>query len=66
MHRFGALASDTLSLRDTVNATAADCFVSYLPLAHIVERSGLEITALLVGSRIFFVETINTFVDDLK
>jgi long-chain acyl-CoA synthetase len=66
MHRFGALASDARVLRETVHGSAADRFVSYLPLAHIVERSGLEITALLLGSRIFFVETINTFLDDLK
>jgi len=66
MHRFGALASDALSLRETVKATEEDRFVSYLPLAHIVERSGLEITSLLLGSRIFFVEAIATFLDDLK
>jgi len=66
MHRFGALASDALSLRETVKATGADRFISYLPLAHIVERSGLEITTLLLGSRVYFVETINTFLDDLK
>ncbi|HXK04146.1 MAG TPA: AMP-binding protein [Verrucomicrobiae bacterium] len=66
MHRFAALSSDALSLRCTVDATCADRFVSYLPLAHIVERSGLEVTSLLLGSRIFFVETINTFLDDLK
>jgi len=66
MHRFGALASDALSLHATVPVSSADRFVSYLPLAHIVERSGLEVTALYLGSRIFFVETINTFLDDLK
>jgi long-chain acyl-CoA synthetase len=66
MHRFGALSSDALSLRETVSATAEDRFVSYLPLAHIVERSGLEVTALLLGAQIFFVENIQTFLDDLK
>jgi long-chain acyl-CoA synthetase len=66
MHSFSALACDALSLRATVNATSADRFLSYLPLAHVVERSGLEVTSLLVGSRIFFVETVNTFLDDLR
>jgi long-chain acyl-CoA synthetase len=66
MHRFGALASDALSLQGTVDATSADRFVSYLPLAHIVERCGLEVTSLLLGSQIFFVEAIHTFLGDLK
>jgi long-chain acyl-CoA synthetase len=66
MHRFGALASDALSLQATVNATSEDRFVSYLPLAHIVERSGLEVTSLLLGARVYFVETIQTFLEDLK
>jgi long-chain acyl-CoA synthetase len=35
-------------------------------LAHIVERNGIEVASLLVGSRIFFVETIDTFIADLK
>lgn len=66
MHRFGALASDALSLQVTVHGTSNDRFVSYLPLAHIVERGGLEMTALMLGAHIFFVETVHTFLDDLK
>jgi long-chain acyl-CoA synthetase len=66
MHSFSTLAYDALSLRGTVNATSEDRFLSYLPLAHVVERSGLEVMSLLVGSRIFFVETVNTFLQDLR
>lgn len=66
MHRFGALAADAITLRESVHATDEDRFISYLPLAHIVERCGLECTALLLGSRIFFVEGIETFLADLK
>jgi long-chain acyl-CoA synthetase len=66
MHRFGALAADTVALRATVRASAQDRFVSYLPLAHIVERAGLEATALLLGAQVSFVESIDTFVTDLK
>jgi long-chain acyl-CoA synthetase len=66
MHSFGALAFVALTLQATVNATAEDRFVSYLPLAHIVERTGLEVSSLVVGSQIFFVESVNTFLEDLK
>jgi long-chain acyl-CoA synthetase len=66
MHRFSSLAWDAMSLRQTVEGTDGDRFLSHLPLAHIVERCGLEITALLLGSHIFFVETVATFLHDLK
>lgn len=66
MHSFGALAFDakTLQLRSGV---ASDWrYLSYLPLAHIVERAGLEGAAVTFGARIFFVEGIETFLADLK
>ena len=39
--------------------------LSYLPLAHIVERAGMEGTAIYLGYRIFFSEGIDTFLADL-
>jgi long-chain acyl-CoA synthetase len=66
MHRFRSLAADAFTLRQSVHATCEDRFVSYLPLAHIVERCGLECTALLLGAHIFFVEGLDTFVADVK
>jgi long-chain acyl-CoA synthetase len=66
MHRFGALATDAKILKETVDATSEDRFLSYLPLAHIVERAGVEAMALVLGARVFFVESIETFLTDLK
>jgi len=66
MHRFGALSADALSLKSSVDATCDDRFISYLPLAHIVERCGLECTSLLLGAHIYFVEGIDTFLADVK
>lgn len=43
-----------------------DRALSYLPLAHVAERACLEIPNLFVGFRIFFVESLDTFVADLK
>ena len=39
--------------------------LSYLPLAHIVERAGMEGTAVYLGYRVFFTEGIDTFLADL-
>ena len=41
--------------------------ISYLPLAHVYERSGLECVSLVRGgTRIYFSESLETFVRDLK
>ena len=66
MHSFRALATDAVFLQERVHATAEDRFLSYLPLAHIVERAGLESTAYLLGAHVFFVESVDTFLRDLK
>ena len=39
--------------------------ISYLPLAHIVERSNGYV-ALYAGFEVFFVESLDTFIDDLQ
>jgi len=47
------------------NVSSNDRTLSYLPLAHIVERSG-EAIALYVAEQVFFVESLETFIDDLQ
>jgi long-chain acyl-CoA synthetase len=66
MHSFRALAFNAKSLIDRVQTSPKDRSISYLPLAHIVERIGMELFSITLGSRIFFVENIDTFLDDLK
>jgi len=65
MHRFGAFAwvSKALALNLAVE-TGEHRFISYLPLAHIVERVA-EMMALRVGWHYYFAEGIDTFLDDL-
>jgi len=65
MHRFGALAYDAKVLMDLLGLIKPQRVLSYLPLAHIVERAGVEATAYRLGSHLFFAEGIETFVDDL-
>jgi len=66
MHTFGALAYDGKILANLINLTARERVLSYLPLAHIVERAGMEGTALYLGYRIYFTEGIETFLQDLE
>jgi len=65
-HCFAALAYDAMSLCGLLGLTAEERVLSYLPLAHIVERAGLECTTLFLGSRFFFTEGIDTFLADLN
>jgi long-subunit acyl-CoA synthetase (AMP-forming) len=46
--------------------TREDRMLSYLPLAHVAERGLLEVPNFYVGFRVFFAESIDTFVDDLR
>jgi long-chain acyl-CoA synthetase len=66
MHTFGGLSYNAKVLAAQLGLTTPQRLLSYLPLAHIVEREGVEYLALLLGSRIFFTEGIETFVTDLQ
>ena len=65
MHSFAAFCYDARRLADLLGATSDQRALSYLPLAHIVERAGLELPAILLGSRLFFTEGLETFLADL-
>ncbi|PCM46089.1 AMP-binding protein [Marinobacter sp. ANT_B65] len=40
--------------------------LSYLPLAHVFERTFVELASLYAGFHIFFAESLDTFVEDMK
>ncbi len=42
-----------------------DCCMSYLPLAHITERCVVELMTLYAPIEIFFVESLDTFIEDV-
>ena len=65
-HSFGALSHDAMSLCRLLHLSARERILSYLPLAHIVERAGLECTSLFLGCHVFFTEGIETFLTDLN
>lgn len=43
-----------------------DRALSYLPLAHITERGVIQGPGMYAGASIYFVESLDTFLDDLK
>jgi long-chain acyl-CoA synthetase len=65
MHSFRTM-NHSRSLIDLGGMTRDDRLVSYLPLAHVAERGLLEATMFIVGYRVWFVEKIDTFVQDVQ
>jgi long-chain acyl-CoA synthetase len=66
MHSFAAFSFDAKILAQLFfERKAAERVLSYLPLAHIVERVGMEGTAVYLGYRVFFSEGLETFLNDL-
>ena len=47
-------------------ATLDERTLSYLPLAHITERAYIEMGSLFTGNTVAFVESVDTFLADLK
>lgn len=44
----------------------SDRCMSYLPLAHITERSAIEWMSIYGGNEVYFTESLDTFIDDVK
>jgi long-chain acyl-CoA synthetase len=66
MHSFNTFGFDVKVLAELIKLNAKERVLSYLPLAHIVERAGMEGTAIYLGYRVFFCEGIDTFLIDLN
>jgi len=66
MHSFGNFAWALERGIRRVPMTAQDRMLSYLPLAHVVERVLVEHGWLRTGMRIYFAESLDTFTADLQ
>jgi len=66
MHRFGGFAHDAKVLTGMLGLRTEQRVLSYLPLAHILERAGSEMTSFLLPAHLFFTEGIETFLQDLE
>lgn len=66
LHRFASFGYFVRAQTRAVGEPTNDRFLSYLPLAHIAERALVEAIAIYSGQRIFFVESAETFLEDLR
>ena len=63
---YRAYAYASLATAGVLDVTSSDRALSYLPLAHITERTVVAGPAIFYGMPLFFVNSLETFVDDLK
>jgi long-chain acyl-CoA synthetase len=65
MHSFRTMCAARVII-DLVGTTLEDRMISYLPLAHVAERALLQTPNLFVGHRVFFAESLDTFLADVQ
>lgn len=53
-------------MRNTMDVGPTDRMLSYLPLAHVAERLVVENQSTYHGFQVFFAESLDTFVEDLR
>ncbi|MFK8013380.1 MAG: AMP-binding protein [Marinicellaceae bacterium] len=63
---YNNLAQAASTAVEVMGVKKSDHIMSYLPLAHITERSLIENVSIYSGCKVFFVESLNTFIDDVK
>jgi len=66
MLTFGAMNVCAENISNMLEFTPEDRLLSYLPLAHSLERFLIEHGGMAGGSKIFFAEALDTFVQDLQ
>ncbi len=67
MHTFATLTAIALSTLTVLDLPGQGRILSYLPLAHIMERSSVEIGMLhRADGQLFFAESLATFATDLR
>jgi long-chain acyl-CoA synthetase len=66
VHTFRTMSIPTLGMIALFGVRETERYLSYLPLAHVMERWLGELISMVAGVHVFFAESIETFVDDLK
>lgn len=66
MHSFETMVSPGQEFLEYFEIRKEDRMLSYLPLAHAFERYVVETGTLGTGFRVFFAESLDTFVEDIK
>jgi long-chain acyl-CoA synthetase len=63
---FRSLSAVGKGAMQALDVSRRDRFMSYLPLAHVFERGCVESLSLYAGAKIFFVDSLDSFVADVK
>ncbi len=66
MHSFGTFAWSMRAALKRVPLNSQGRILSYLPLAHVAERTLVEHALLATGLHVFFAESLETFTKDLQ
>lgn len=66
MHSFGNLGFATTRGTQLFGLNESDRLLSYLPLCHVAERMFVELASIYTGQTVFFAESLDTFLTDLK
>ena len=66
MHSFSTLMQVAIKLEDQFELTSKERLLSYLPLAHVLERALIETASIYLGCHVFFANNLNTFIADLS
>jgi long-subunit acyl-CoA synthetase (AMP-forming) len=65
MHSFRTMMQVSRKLEEQFNLGSNERLISYLPLAHALERVLIETTSLFLGCHVFFGNNLETFVSDI-
>jgi long-subunit acyl-CoA synthetase (AMP-forming) len=66
MHSFASASVPAQHFGSELGITANDRVLSYLPLAHVMERATVEFASFYTGTHIYFSDSLKTFVEDLQ
>lgn len=66
MHSFANIAVAAKTMGEVFHFGPDERVLSYLPLAHVAERVGVEGNSLYHGFRVYFAESLDTFAHDLQ
>ena len=66
MLSFGNMAFAAEGGMEVLKVGSSERMLSYLPLAHVFERTFVELASLYAGFQLFFAESLDTFVQDLQ
>jgi long-chain acyl-CoA synthetase len=65
-HSFGSISAPACLQADVLDINDNDRILSYLPLAHVMERALVAAGSIFQGVHIYFAEELDTFLQDLR